>query len=76
MYKITQSQIKYRPHSKSQTFENQLKINEHISLIILNSLCHRLINLGDFTWFIQVDSIKKPSLKNIECNIVTIFFLK
>ncbi len=53
-----------RPHSKSQTFENQLKINEHISLIILNSLCHRLINLGDFTWFIQVDSIKKTSLKN------------
>ncbi len=47
-----------RPHSKSQTFENQLKINEHISQIILNSLCHRLINLGDFT-FIQVDSIEK-----------------
>ncbi len=38
-----------RPHSKSQTFENQLKINEHISQILLNSLCHRLINLGDFT---------------------------
>ncbi len=38
-----------RLHSKSQNFENQLKINEHISLIILNSLCHRLINLGDFT---------------------------
>ncbi len=38
-----------RPHSKSRTCENQLKINEHISLIILNSLCHRFINLGDFT---------------------------
>ncbi len=45
MYKITQL--------------NQLKINEHISLIILNSLCYRLINLGDFTLFIEVDSIKK-----------------
>ncbi len=53
-----------RPHSKSQTFENRLKINEHISQIILNSLCRRLINLGDFTWFIQVDSIEKTSLKN------------
>ncbi len=38
-----------RPRSKSQTSENQLKINEHISLIILNSLYQRLINLGDFT---------------------------
>ncbi len=38
-----------RPHSKSQTFENQLKINEHMSLIILNLLCHKLMNLGDFT---------------------------
>ncbi len=38
-----------RPRSKSQTSENQLKINEHISQIILNSLCRRLINLGDFT---------------------------
>ncbi len=27
-----------RPHSKSHNFENRLKINEHISLIILNSL--------------------------------------
>ncbi len=36
-----------RPYSKSQSFENQLKINEHISLIILNSLCHRFNNLGD-----------------------------
>ncbi len=35
--------------TKSQTFENQLQINEHILLIILNSLCYRLINLGDFT---------------------------
>ncbi len=43
--------------SKSQTFVSQLKITEHISLIIFNSLCYRLINLGDFTLFIQVDSI-------------------
>ncbi len=46
-----------KPLSKSQTFVSQLKINEHISLIIFNSLCYRLINLGDFTLFIQVDSI-------------------
>ncbi len=60
MYKITQSNTN-RPHSKSQTFENQLKINEHISLIILNSLCYRLIDLGDLTLFIQVDSMKKKN---------------
>ncbi len=42
-----------RPSSKSQTFENQLKINEHISLIIFNSLCHRFIHLGDLRYFFR-----------------------
>ncbi len=37
-----------RGFTQTQTFDNQLKINENISLILLNSLCHRLNNLGDF----------------------------
>ncbi len=55
-----------RPHTKSQTFENQLKINVDISQIILKSACHRWINLEYFTLFIQVDSIKKQALKTTQ----------
>ncbi len=42
IYSILNVQNINRPRSKSQTFENQLEINEHISEIILNSLCHSL----------------------------------
>jgi len=51
MYSIafmgTQSLISI--HYNSHTYEHQLKIKKHISLKILNSLCQRLNNLGDFT---------------------------
>ncbi len=58
------SLLNVQNNSKSQNFENQRKINEHILLFILDELCHRLINLGDFAWSFQVDSIKKSSRKN------------
>ncbi len=46
--------------------DSKSKLNEHISLIILNSLCQRIINLGDFTLFIQVDSCKNQASKTTQ----------
>ncbi len=45
---VQNKSVKYKEALLSQTFDNQLKLNKHISLILLNSFCHRLNNLGDF----------------------------